>query len=103
MRTSVIHLLNGPDRITRFNTTVALSRIHERPDLVIPALISSLSFSNVILPTTINALSSFGEKALPAVPQLLSYLTDSNECVREAATNALKSIDPDNAERSGVH
>ena len=98
----LVRFINDPDRIVRFGTTVTLSRIHMRPELVVPVLARNLSPTNVILPTTINALAAFGEAAKPSVPILLTFLNQENDYVREAATNALKAIDPEAAAKGGV-
>jgi HEAT repeat protein len=98
----LIRFIDDPDRIVRFGTTVTLSRIHMRPELVVPVLATNLSATNVILPTTINALAAFGEAAKPAVPILLTFLNQENDYVREATTNALKAIDPEAAAKAGV-
>jgi HEAT repeat protein len=98
----LIRFMNDPDRIVRFGTTVTLSRIHMRPELVVPVLVTNLSPTNAILPTTINALAAFGEAAKPAVPILLTLLNQENDYVREATTNALKAIDPEAAAKAGV-
>jgi hypothetical protein len=41
------------------------------------------------------ALEKFGPQAKPAVPTLLSYLTNHYASVRQAATNALLKIAPE--------
>jgi HEAT repeat protein len=98
----LVRFMNDPNKYARFGTTVTLMRIHEDAALVVPVLITNLTESNVILPTTILALASFGDRAKPAVPALLRFLGDKNDFVREAATNALKAIDPEAAAKAGV-
>jgi HEAT repeat protein len=98
----LIGFMNHPDRLVRWNTTVTLSRIHMRPELVVPVLATNLSPTNVILPTTINALAAFGSAATSTVPVLLTFLNQENDYVREAATNALKAIDPEAAAKAGI-
>jgi hypothetical protein len=98
----LIRFINDPDRIVRFGTTVTLSRIHMRPELVVPVLATNLSPTNVILATTINAVAAFGEAAKSTVPILLTFLNQENDYVREATTNALKAIDPEAAAKAGV-
>jgi HEAT repeat protein len=99
---SLIRFINDQDRIVRWDTTLNLSKIHMRPELAVPALISNLSVTNVILSTTIDALGSFGDNAKPAVPILLTFLNNEKDNVREATTNALKTIDPQAAAKAGI-
>jgi HEAT repeat protein len=98
----LISLINNPDRIVRWDTTVNLSKIHMRPELVVPVLITNLSPTNFSLSTTIHALGSFGDDAKPAVPILLTFLNSEKGIVREAVTNALKAIDPQAAAKAGI-
>ena len=48
------------------------------------------------------ALWSFGTNGKPAVAALVELLSDTNQDVSFAATNALKAIDPEGAARAGV-
>ena len=50
----------------------------------------------------ISSLSRFGLQAKPAVPILSGLLNGPEEAIRDAATHALRSIDPDAAANAGV-
>jgi hypothetical protein len=50
----------------------------------------------------IRSLAKFGAQARPAVPLLIALLNHPQQGIREAATNALKKIDPDAAANAGV-
>lgn len=86
---------------------MALGQIHAEPELVVPALMKSLSETisdsdvRIRLFSTI-ALGQFGPDAKPAVPLLTSLLQDPNRNVRSDATNALRLIDSSAAAGSGI-
>jgi hypothetical protein len=50
----------------------------------------------------IDSLSTFGRDAKPAWGAIVQSLNDSHPGVRSSATNALKQIDPDQAQRIGI-
>ncbi len=50
----------------------------------------------------IRSLAKFGAQAKPAVPMLIGLLNDPQQGIRDAATNALRDIDPDAAAKAGV-
>jgi HEAT repeat protein len=91
------------DPATRNNAFAALRSISAKPDVVVPVLIGHLSS-----PTkhqqgwALYCLSEFGADAKTAVPSVLKLLDDSYPYLRQAATNALKKIDPDAAAKAGV-
>lgn len=78
-----------------------LAHDHRRLDLLVAALAKNLADSNKVW-LSLNALESLETDARPAVPQLLELLTNNDETIRPAATNALKSIDPEAAAKAGV-
>jgi HEAT repeat protein len=95
----MIPFLNDPDKNVRLMTTIHLWQIHMLPELVVPALISSLTSTNSppgydaqLSIKTMMALQSFGENARSAIPILQQYLIVENSEVRKAATNALRVI-----------
>ena len=81
----------------------ALGRIHQEPELVVPALTNCLSEAPPLLPGNYiriccaEALGQFGTNATPAVPFLIKVLGDPNPFVRSAASNALQQISPPKA------
>jgi HEAT repeat protein len=89
---SILKSLDDTNRMIRWDATANLGRIHSRPKLVVPILLQKLNPSNSVLSTTIGTIGKFGSDAKPAVPALLEYLTNDDEFVRSAATNALKKL-----------
>ena len=79
----------------------ALGRIHQEPELVVPALTNCLSealpFEEFTRIRCAEALGQYGTNATPAVPLLTKVLGDPNPFVRSAASNALQQISPPKA------
>ncbi len=66
------------------------------PELVVPILTDNLQGpAPEPRATAAYLLSVFGEDGRPAVPALLSLLSDADKSVRTAATNALLKIAPE--------
>jgi len=91
----------------RLQCILALGRIHAEPELVVPALMKSMSETLADTDVRIRAFSTtalgqYGPKAQPAVPLLLGLLHDPNQYVRSEATNALRLIDSVSAVRAGI-
>jgi HEAT repeat protein len=85
----------------RLNAVRTLAWIHAEPSVVVPALVASLSDTNVFVrEVAAEGLGGFGTDARQAVPALLRLLSDPAEYV--APSNALKKIDPDAAAKAGV-
>lgn len=75
----------------RWNTALTLSRIHENPGLVVPALTALLHDPDrQVKLDAINALAAFGPAAAPAIPELLRCAAD--ETLGPDARHALKRI-----------
>jgi hypothetical protein len=92
---------NNPD--LRLNVVFALSQIHARPDLAVPALTKSLRDpSDIVRSIAASGLEAFGTDAKSAVPELVKSLGDPSLSVREEAASALKQIDPEAAAKAGV-
>jgi hypothetical protein len=68
----LVKWLGDSNATIRWNTALTLSRIHENPELVVPALIASLHDPDrQVRLDAINALAAFGPAAAPAIPELL--------------------------------
>lgn len=70
------------------------NRFSADTDRVVPFAIDFLSTSQVPAYERIEFLSSFGERAAPAIPQLISLLDDPEPTTRGAASFALTMADP---------
>jgi hypothetical protein len=96
----LIQCLNDEDYYVAKYTAVTLGYLQLEPALVVPALTNALRDSFLRDPWLrprarfIDSLAQFGPAATSAVPILLGVLEDPNETVRVAATNALRTIDP---------
>jgi HEAT repeat protein len=102
---AIIKCLNGTNRFAALFAPNVLATIHKKPELVIPALIQHLEESKhkpLDVRRTIEAIGNFGTNAKSAVPDLTAMLNDQDLRTREAATNALKQIDPEAAAKAGV-
>ncbi|MDB6110263.1 MAG: repeat protein [Pedosphaera sp.] len=102
---ALLGALHDPNPQVGPTAALALGRIAQDSEQVVPALTLSLesSESDVMMRSACaGALGKFGTNAGSAVPALLAALHDASEVVRERATTALKSIDPDAAAQAGV-
>jgi hypothetical protein len=99
---ALVQTLKGTNRIVRWDTMLNLGRIHADPGLVVPLLMENLDPTNINLATAILVLGEFGENAKPAIQAILQRLNDKDDFVRFQATNALKQIDPEAADKAGV-
>jgi hypothetical protein len=102
-----IQSLTNTDDTIRNEAAVGLGLIPHRRETTLPALLKYLESIETSagweLYHAIALLGfNFGTNAKPAVPRLLSLLTDSNANVREAVTNSLLWIDPEAAEKAQV-
>jgi len=87
----------------RASAATALGHIHSEPDVVVPALIEMLGDSDAQLhAVAARALGEFGNHGKAEVAPLIALLGEGNQDARKAATNALKSIDPEAAANAGV-
>jgi hypothetical protein len=81
----------------------ALSRIHSRPEVCVPALIPILRSPD---PTErqmgLLAVAGFGSGAKPAWAELTNCLCDPYPLSREIAAKLLQEIDPEGASKAGV-
>jgi HEAT repeat protein len=104
MLLKILHDKNE-DVVVRALTADALGRIHTDSALVVPALLEYLKDPQAIHSSAAQALGRFGPDARAAVPDLLKLLKDQSPQMRgtrEAAANALKSIDPEAAAKEGI-
>jgi hypothetical protein len=85
------------------NAFAALRSIGAKPDVVVAVLMGYLSSTNMGQQGwALSRLSVFGTDAKTATPKVLEFLGDPQSYLRQAATNALKAIDPEAAAKSGV-
>lgn len=81
----------------------ALGKIGQDKEYVIPFLMTALNSTNAdVRFGAMYGLGWFGTNAVGAVPSLLDALQDRSICIRDAATTALKQINPEAAARAGV-
>jgi HEAT repeat protein len=73
----------------------ALGRLQLEPDRVVPALITQLNYPDYNRIAAVWALRRYGSNAMSAVPFLLQRISDPDEGVRMAVTNALMKIAPE--------
>jgi hypothetical protein len=101
-----VQCLTNKDHTIRNEAAVGLTRIPNRRETTLPAVLKYLESIETSdgweLNSAIALLGQFGTNAKPAVPRLLSLLNDANPNVREAVTNSLLWIDPDAAEKAQV-
>jgi hypothetical protein len=87
--------VSGPFGVAE-TAAFSLGELRLEPERVVPALVVSVNGTNGQLRLhAVNALGKFGPSARPAVPALLTTLTDSWLAMRNAATNALIRIAPE--------
>jgi hypothetical protein len=102
---SLIKCLDDPEFTVRDDAVMGLGTIQEQPQRVIPILIQFVEKNRaerILCRDAMDSLRMFGGKAKASVPTLVGLLDDSVEDIRSAATNALLTIDPEAAARSGV-
>jgi HEAT repeat protein len=106
--TFVRHATNDPDYVVSFTLLQALGDLHQRPELVVPALTDGLESRPDLYEPNAMVLGKFGMDAQPAFPYLARFLEYTNKNpsfqahMRAIATNALKQIDPETAAKAGV-
>ena len=85
------------------NAFAALRSIGAKPDVVVPVLISYLSYTNLGQQGWALAhLPELGRDAKAAVPKVVELLSSPEEYLRRGATNFLPKIDPEAAVKAGV-
>ncbi len=94
---ALLSALNSTNRSIQQQSCYALSRIHQRPELCIPALIVLLdSPAPETRYTALIGLHAFGSEAKPAVPAIIRMIQQSDHWywLQSEGTNALAGIDP---------
>jgi HEAT repeat protein len=95
--------LKSTNDTVRWNTVWALGSIHSEPELVVPELVKLLHDPFPLARRfSAEALGKFGTNAESAVPDLTMLLSGQRGDIYQAATNALKQIDPEAAAKAGV-
>lgn len=99
---SLIKLLSESNPTVRWNTALALGRIHESPELVVPAMITLLQDPDPnVRFDAIRALAAYGPAAASAIPELIHCSGD--QAVARDARNALRAIRGDTLSPSPQH
>jgi hypothetical protein len=93
----VVGCLTGPSGNTPGvpnDAVLMLGKLHQEPDLAVPALIQSLaSADSYVRQNSAWSLGEFGTQARSAIPALQKALADSDANVRRSAASALKRIE----------
>jgi HEAT repeat protein len=103
-----IDCLKDPDASIRGEAATGLGEVHQEPERSVRILMDFIEKYRAErinwFPSydAIRSLAKFGAQARPAVPMLIGLFNDSQQGIREAATNALREIDPDAAAKAGV-
>jgi hypothetical protein len=98
---ALLQSLDDPETLN--NAFAALRSISTNPDVVMPVLIGYLSSTNMGQQGwALSRLPEFGADAKKAIPRVQEFLDDPQLYLRQAATNALKKIDPEAAAKAGV-
>ena len=98
---ALVRSLDDPE--TQNNAFAALRSISTNPDVVMPVLMGYLSSTNMGQQGwALSRLPQFGADAKTAIPRVQEFLDDPQLYLRQAATNALKKIDPEAAAKAGV-
>jgi len=90
---SLLAALQGSDPEVHPNALKALGAIHSEPDVIIPLLTKYLA-DDRLDDEAAAALGNFGSLARAAIPKLIPLLQARDKDARDAATQALKKIDP---------
>jgi HEAT repeat protein len=100
---ALVETLRDSYHTARAAAAMALGHIHSEPALVVPALIESLRDPDVFVRAqAATALGEFGTNAKPAAAVLIELLHEQNQDATNAASKAIKQIDPEAAARAGV-
>jgi len=85
------------DKRSRANMPSALARVgHNRPDIVVPALVYLLTNSSTMSKyETPDALATFGSAAKPAIPALLKTSQAADDQTKARIAVAIKRIEPE--------
>jgi HEAT repeat protein len=103
----LIQALQHTNAQVRETALSSLGAIHMSPELTIPAILPLVAPTNTNAWNRVNALDAlrnFGPTTRALVPTntLLQALQDPDENVRAHATNALRQIDPEAAQKAGI-
>ena len=80
---------------------VSLGKIHAKPEVVIPLLITYLD-QEELRESAAEALGEFGGRSKAAIPKLLILFKVRDKSLRHAVEGALTKIDPDAAAEAGI-
>src|ERR1700749_3816174 len=92
----LVALLNGKHVVLRHEVLLALGRIGQDPERVVPAVIGQLTDPSPLLrQSAIDCLSQCKSDAKTAIGPLKNMLKDREQIIRLAAARAVMSIVPD--------
>ena len=98
---ALLQCVGGRDRVLAEASLESLGTLALEPAVCVPVLTNQLQNADFSLRiTAVRSLGMFRGQAHPAVPALEALLSDSNLIIREEATNALHSIDPERFKKS---
>jgi HEAT repeat protein len=98
---ALIQASQSNDPVIRGPATLALGKIHEQPDQVLPLLIRYLDDQDIKAEAA-EALGGYGPVASAAVPKLVPLLQVRDKELHHAVIIALKQIDPEAAAKAGI-
>jgi HEAT repeat protein len=101
---ALVECLRHEDAGVRGNAIASLQAIPKRPDLAVPALTACLTDADVgVRGNAATVIRKFGHDAEPAVSNLVHLARDDTDSfVRTRATESLRLIAPERAEKEGL-
>jgi HEAT repeat protein len=97
----LLQVLQSKDDAVRGPAALALGKIHQEPNRIVPLLIKCLDDQEINAEAA-EALANYGKAAQAAVPKLTTLLPVRDKELHRAVQIALKAIDPDAAAKAGV-
>lgn len=91
---ALLQALQGRDLVVRGPAAVSLGKIHAKPEVVIPLLITYLE-EDGLRESAAEALGEFGSLSKAAIPKLLLLFKVPDKDLHHAVGEAINKIDPD--------
>jgi len=98
---ALLQAVQSQDRAVRGPAAVSLGKIHAKPEVVIPLLITYLD-QEELRESAAEALGEFGGRSKAAIPKLLILFKVRDKSLHHTVEEALRKIDPDAAAQAGV-